>query len=290
MKAVILNGDDFGLAPAINDGILAAHEHGCLTSASLSIVGPAAEEAAAAARGLPGLGIGLHLTLVDERPISDPASIPSLVDGDGRFFASGVAFARRWWAGRIRGEEARREIRAQFARARDLGVSLTHLDSHDHVHVLPGLFEILVEEMARAGLRRLRIPLETDAAGPVSWPRRAAGLGLGLLARRAARIARRQGLAYPDRFLGFRGAGQIDTPALLARLESVGPGITEIALHPATGSGPPRADFAGWGYRWDAELQALLAPEVRDALDRLEIRRESFAALPVAQRAEASSR
>lgn len=286
MKAVILHGDDFGLAPAINAGILEAHEHGCLTSASLSVAGPAAEEAAAAARGFPELGIGLHLTLVEERPVSAPASIPSLLDGDGRFFASGVAFARRWWAGRIRADEARCEIRAQLARVRDLGVSLTHLDSHDHVHVLPGLFEIVVEEMAGAGLRRLRIPLETGAAGPASWPRRAAGFGLDLLARRAARIAGRQGLAYPDRFLGFRGAGQIDTPSLVARLESVGPGITEIALHPAAGSGPPRADFARWGYCWDAELAALLAPEVRDVLDRRQIRRLHFGQLspaPVAR-------
>jgi hopanoid biosynthesis associated protein HpnK len=290
MKTVILNGDDFGLAPAIDAGILEAHERGCLTSASLSVVGPTAEEAAAAVRGFPDLGIGLHLTLVDEYPVSDPASIPSLVDRGGRFFASGVALARRWCTGRIRGEEARREIRAQFARARDLGVSLTHVDSHDHVHVLPGLFEILVEEMTRAGLWRLRIPLEAGAVGPISWPRRAAGLGLGLLARRAARIARRRGLAFPDRFLGFRGAGQIDTAALVARLESVGPGTTEIALHPAAGSGPPRADFAGWGYRWDLELQALLAPEVRDVLDRLEIRSESFTALPSAAQTEASSR
>ena len=228
------------------------------------------------AAALPDLGVGLHLTLVGERPVSDPAAIPSLVGTEGRLFATGLGFARRWLTGGVRAAEARLEIRAQFARARELGVSLTHVDSHDHVHVLPGLFETIVEETIRAGVRCLRIPLEIGAAGVISWSRRLSGAGLYLLARRAAHIARQTGCAFPDRFLGFRGAGQIDTASLKARIESLGAGVTELALHPAVGSGPPRPDFASWGYRWDAELAALLAPEIHDLLDRREIRRVNF--------------
>ena len=56
MKAAILNADDLGLAPAIDEGIFTAHRDGCLTSASLSIVGPSAEEAIATARDHPELG------------------------------------------------------------------------------------------------------------------------------------------------------------------------------------------------------------------------------------------
>ena len=168
MRAVILNGDDFGLAEPINEGILQAHEQGCLTSASLSVAGPAVESAVAGAARCPELGVGLHLTLVGERPVSDPATVPSLVDGSGRFHPGGMSFALRWFAGRIRAVEARREVRAQLARAAALGVRLTHVDSHDHIHVLPGLFEIVVEEMERGGLKRLRIPFETAASGRIS--------------------------------------------------------------------------------------------------------------------------
>ncbi len=286
MIAAIVNGDDFGLAEAINTGILQAHQRGCLTSASLSVVGPAAVDAVAAAADFPELGVGLHLTLVDERPSCDPATIPSLVDDNGRFFPHGTDFAQRWLARRIRVGEARREIRSQIARARELGVRLTHLDSHDHVHILPGLFEIILEEMADAGLRRLRIPLESGGVGPATWSRRVLGLGLNLLASRARRIAARKGFVFPDHYLGFRGAGQIDTPALVARIESLNVGVTELTLHPAAGNEPPRKDFAHWGYRWHAELAALVAAEVRAAFDRRGIRLVSFDHLPLTSSAQ----
>ncbi len=281
LPAVIVSGDDFGLAPAIDDGILEAHEHGCLTSASLSVVGPTAEEAVAAARRFPDLGVGLHLTLVDERPLSDPGEIPSLVQEDGRFMASGTALALRWWSGRVNAPEARHEIRAQLARCRDLGLRITHLDSHDHVHVLPGLLEIALDEMARFNVRRLRMPLETRAVGAASLPRRAAGWGLNLLARRAARVARKRGFTYPDRYLGYRGAGAIDTASLHARIESIGEGVTELGLHPATGTDPPREDFAAWGYRWHEELAALVDPGIRKALVRRGLRLINFGHLEV---------
>src|SRR5262245_7323677 len=279
--SVILSGDDFGLAPAINEGIALAHAQGCLTSASLSVAGPAAEDAASRARSLPSLGVGLHLTLVAERPVSRAGDVPTLVAGDGRFHPSAAAFATRWLSRRIRPEEVRREVRAQLERARALGISLTHLDSHQHVHVLPGLLPIVLEEMGGAGLRRLRIPLETARWPGAGWGRRAQRGVLNALARRAARQARGAGFAFPDRFVGFLGAGRVDGDGLLARIDGLEDGVTEIGLHPAAGAGPPREDFASWGYRWSGELDALLDPRVRGALDRRGVRRVSFEACAV---------
>jgi hopanoid biosynthesis associated protein HpnK len=281
MIAAILNGDDFGLAPAINEGILKAHREGCLTSASLSVVGPAAEAAAMAAADEPELGVGLHLTLVDEWPVSDPEAIPSLLMENGRFYPDGSTFARCWLGQKVRRSEVRREIRAQLALAQQLGVHLTHLDSHDHVHVLPGLFEIILEEMESVGLKRLRIPLEAAGIGAITWRRRLSGLGLYLLAWRARRIARRKGFVFPDAYQGFRGAGQVDRESLLERIESMAAGVTELSLHPAAGPGPPRQDFAHWGYCWDAELAALLDKSVRAGFDRREIRLVNFNDLPL---------
>ncbi|MGH7150870.1 MAG: carbohydrate deacetylase [Planctomycetota bacterium] len=278
MISVILSGDDFGLAPAINEGIALAHARGCLTSASLSVAGPAAEDAASRARGLPSLGVGLHLTLVAERPVSRAADVPTLVGRDGRFPPSAAAFASRWLSRRIRPEQVRREVRAQLEKARELGLSLTHLDSHQHVHVLPGLIGIVLGEMGRSGLRRLRIPLETARWPGAGWGRRAQRGVLNGLARRAARLALRAGFAFPDRFLGFLGAGRVDADGLLARIDALEDGVTEIGLHPAAGAGLPREDFASWGYRWSGELDALLDPRVREVLDRRGIRRVNYEA------------
>ncbi|MDB5447314.1 MAG: hopanoid biosynthesis associated protein HpnK [Phenylobacterium sp.] len=85
MKQLIVTADDFGAALAVNAAVERAHAEGVLTAASLMAGAPAAADAVARARRLPGLRVGLHVVLTDGRPVSDPAAIPDLVGADGRF-------------------------------------------------------------------------------------------------------------------------------------------------------------------------------------------------------------
>src|SRR3954447_20119572 len=98
---LVVNADDFGLSPAISRGILAAHRDGIVTSTSL--LGNAAdlEDARALLGGAPELGVGVHLTLVGGRPVSDPAAIPSLLAADGGFHARGGDLIAMWARGRV---------------------------------------------------------------------------------------------------------------------------------------------------------------------------------------------
>ena len=73
---LIVHGDDFGISERINDGILRAHCDGILTSSSIIANGEAFEHAAALARSTPSLDIGVHLTLIEEIPLLDPAELP----------------------------------------------------------------------------------------------------------------------------------------------------------------------------------------------------------------------
>ncbi len=66
-RRLIVNADDFGQHACVNDGIIAAHEHGIVTSASLMVHGSAAQDAAAYARGRPALDLGLHVDLGEWR-------------------------------------------------------------------------------------------------------------------------------------------------------------------------------------------------------------------------------
>ena len=79
VRYLIVNGDDFGMSPPVSRGIIEAHRRGILTSTSLMVNRPAAEEAAALAREAPRLGVGLHLEL--EEPTDDPGAA---VGRDGR--------------------------------------------------------------------------------------------------------------------------------------------------------------------------------------------------------------
>lgn len=116
MKRLIVNADDFGLSAGINAGIVRAHRHGIVTSASLMVRQPAASEAAALARRLPRLGVGLHIDLWES------------VFRDGEWIR---LYART----DDEPEAIARELQAQLARFRELmGREPDHLDTHQHVH------------------------------------------------------------------------------------------------------------------------------------------------------------
>src|SRR3954465_13317363 len=64
-RRLIVNADDFGLSRGVNAGIIQAHGHGIVTSASLMVraSATAAREAADYAKGRPRLGVGLHVDI-----------------------------------------------------------------------------------------------------------------------------------------------------------------------------------------------------------------------------------
>jgi len=74
LKAIILTGDDFGLAAPVNEAIVEAHRQGVLTTASLMVGAAAADDAVARARRLPDLRVGLHLTVIDGGALLPPAT------------------------------------------------------------------------------------------------------------------------------------------------------------------------------------------------------------------------
>lgn len=145
-RLLIVNADDFGLSRGVNRGIVEAHEHGIVTSASLMVDGRAAGEAAAYAREHTRLSVGLHVEL-------EPA--------------------RRGWLGRGRAargqlspERAAAELSRQLARFRLLvGRDPTHLDSHHHVHRVAALRPIFVDAAERLGVPLRHVDTEIRFRG-----------------------------------------------------------------------------------------------------------------------------
>lgn len=85
MKKLIVTADDFGAAREVNEAVEIAHRDGILTAASLMVGAPAAFDAAERAKRMPDLRVGLHLVLVEGRPVLPPHTIPDLVGRDGLF-------------------------------------------------------------------------------------------------------------------------------------------------------------------------------------------------------------
>jgi predicted glycoside hydrolase/deacetylase ChbG (UPF0249 family) len=148
--------DEFGLAAGTNAAIIACHRAGSVTSTTLMVNMEGAEEAAVLVVANPGLGVGLHFTLTLGSPVCAPDQVTSLVDGGGRFRDRGQV-EKRAITGRIKPEEIGRELRAQMSRMKEFGLLPTHIDSHQHVHLLPGVFPVVARFCAEHDLP-LRIP------------------------------------------------------------------------------------------------------------------------------------
>lgn len=266
---LIVNADDLGLCAEVNAGILRAHGEGIVTAASLLAVGRGFEDALHRLRATPALDVGVHLAFVAGRPLSGPGS--SIALPDGSFPPSAAAFARRWLSGRIRGEDLEAEALLQIERLRAAGISPSHLDSHQHVHLLPGVFERIAGLARRLGIRHVRLPGERIPPGGVPAGRLFRLPGLLALRLLSARARRRQPPPPPCRFAGFLDGGRLTEARLLALLSGLAPGTTtELMCHP--GLSPAAPEVRAWGYRHEEELAALTSPRVRALIARRGIR------------------
>lgn len=272
MKTAIITADDFGVSREVNEAVGQAHREGILTVTSLMVTGAAASDAVERAQANPTLGVGLHVALAETRPALPSSDIPDLVDAAGRFRIESLPVALALVAsGKVR-RQLEAEIDAQFALFAATGLPLDHVNSHKHMHMHPIIAATLLKVGARHGMKAMRAPLEHRAM----LAERVRGLDIALpFARHVQRSARMRGVKVPDRVFGLAWSGAMDTGRLRGVLERLPDGVSEIYLHPATAPYPLSAP----GYRYEAELAALLDPEVRRIAKHRDIRLARFADL-----------
>jgi hopanoid biosynthesis associated protein HpnK len=271
-RALIVTGDDFGRSPAINHAIIHAHRRGILTSASLMVNEAAFEEAVDLARSTPTLAVGLHLALSDSLPTSSPDRIRSLLTPDGDFRRSPARAGWKYFFSRAARRELEGEIRAQVDRFLASGLAPDHIDGHQHLHMHPVVFPILTRVCRESGIPAVRIVRERLALSLRSDPGRMfSRMSLSVVFALLARNCRRESeLRSADHVLGLLLDGRMTRDHLLALLEGLPPGTTEIYSHPSL---DPEA---GTGRFPLLEYRALIAPEVLAAIERLGIRLLSY--------------
>jgi len=206
----------------VTRGVLEAHRDGVVRSTSLLVTFPASQEAANLARAEPGLEVGLHIDLVGGRPVSDPASVASLVRADGRFHRL-PEFTARLLTGRIRSSEVAAEIRAQLARAEEWGIEPLAWDSHQHTHLMPPVARVVARLAREHGVRYLRRATPPRAAAAV----KAQLLGAASLVDRLLL----RGIPGNDWFVDLSALPGRPDAAAVALLAAY-PGLGEIIAHP----------------------------------------------------------
>jgi predicted glycoside hydrolase/deacetylase ChbG (UPF0249 family) len=228
-RLLIINADDLGSSHSANVGVYEALRTGLATSATLMVPCPWAREAAARYRGE---DVGVHLTLNSEYELyrwGPLTHAPSLLDGDGGFPRT---IEDVWDHADL--DEVRRELRAQVERAIYWGFDVSHLDSHmGTLQLRPEFFDVYLELAVDFGLP-LRLSGESTER-TVGFPFR--------------RLAREEGVVFPDHFLWVRGQGS--RKILERALADLRPGVTEIYFHPAVDTDELRSICTDWPNRVD---------------------------------------
>lgn len=276
LRYIIINADDFGRHAEINRAVEEGLVHGCLRSATVMPGGAAFAGAIDIARRHEELGLGVHFTLVDGHPILPPEEIPSLVGSEGDFLPDHTALLKRYLKGSINLEEVRRELAAQLQKIEATGIPISHVDSHQHMHTLPGIIDIVLDLAARAGIRAVRTPRTPLFAGAFGGLGQLVGrLGLSTLARLAACKAHRRGLLTPDNFAGIVAGEAVSEGELLHLIAHLPQGTTEVMMHPGMKNDVLQED-SGWQHDFEAELAAILSPRVGEALRKAEVEPVNF--------------
>jgi predicted glycoside hydrolase/deacetylase ChbG (UPF0249 family) len=238
-RRLIVTADDAGLHRGMTEGAIRAHREGIVTACSLVANGAVFDDAVTRLRDVPSLAVGVHLTLVEERSLTGM-----------RFPKKYTSFVPLYLARVLSVAAIERELRAQVERVLATGLRVTHLNGHQHLHLLPRIFAVVRKLAAEYSIPYVRIVDDHGGA------RRALSMAaLSALGRRA-----RTPRLTNDRTIGVAVAGHLtDVVPLLDHVR----GLTELVTHPGVGVG----GYA-WGYDWEREMRALCAPGLREELMR----------------------
>jgi predicted glycoside hydrolase/deacetylase ChbG (UPF0249 family) len=260
-RLLIINADDFGMCHATKAAILRTLTEGVVRSTTLMVPCPWALHAMRLLRENPDFDFGVHLTAIcdglDYRwgPLTPRERVPSLVDETGYFYnfdRMAEFFAR------ARMDELEVEFRAQIEAVLAAGLKPTHLDWHS-----------------------LRIDARTDIPGVMLGLAKEFGLALRVRGRAFIDKVQSQGLPCND--YDFMDSSMLSTenkPALLAQmLHELPAGLSEWAVHPGLDM-PELLAIEPNGNRFrQTDYDAMLSPEVREAVRREDIVLLSYAAL-----------
>lgn len=224
MKNLIINADDFGYSDHTVEWTIKCFDAGILSSATIMVGAEACKSATDYAKNNPQWSFGLHLCLTDERPISSPETIPTMVTPQGVFWPTRM-FMLRSILGLIKREDLEKEIRAQVQRFRDYGLDMSHIDGHGHMHRMPFVLKSLICLSEELKILRLRPAQDVY----FSTPRVPAGLWLNRFVNRTLK----QHFKTPDHFLMTSGkVGPRQSEWCRDTIQNLPDGTTEIGIHP----------------------------------------------------------
>ena len=266
MKKLIINADDFGRHELINRAVEKAFREGCLKSATIMAGGKFFDDAVAVIKNNPELGVGIHFTLANGFPILPAEKIPTLINESGVFHENYVVFLKKYLQGKISHEEIKSELAAQLEKVLRAGIKLTHCDSHQHLHHVPGIIDIVLDLAESAKISAIRISHSKIFDGELDSIGKFIGrVGLGSLAKFAEHKARKKNFSMPEHFAGIVAGESVSENFMENLILNLEEGITEVMLHPGTNN-KILQDYCEWNHDFEEELNAVTSEKILNML------------------------
>ena len=283
MKFLIVNMDDLGLAKAVNEAARKCCLNGSITGVSVISCAGEFREAVKMLHDIEKKEVGAHLTLTGGfSPCTEDISrIKTLLGGNGKFVKDYLSLGTRYLTKLLNLKEVRIELSNQIRKLTEAGFEITHLDSHEHVHVLPGIMDVTIQLAGEFGIPYVRSPLESGAVMKREFR------GKDLLRHVALKVFVQKvkgripaaHLRCNDVFFGHFHSGRINDKILSFLTGSLREGVNEVAVHPSLNS---RELFEKhpWYKNGPVELDALLNGKWKDTISSEGVRMVPHSEIP----------
>lgn len=265
MLKLIVNADDLGLTEKINEGIVYAYKKGILKSSSIVANGAAFNNAINLLKENSFLDIGVHLTLVEEKPLLPLAHVSSLISEDNKFHKNANIFIKNLMLRRINLDEVKKELDCQIQKILDYGIKISHLDSHQHLHVLPQIIKI-----ATGFAEKYKIPFIRYPEEKLKFYMFSKVINLNRIVKMQVlnlfcRIVKKEIVSRTDHFAGFFMGGNLTRQNLKILIENLpAKGTCELMCHP--GFQDSKTKYSHWNYHPLDELKAITDPEISEII------------------------
>jgi len=152
---LIINADDFGMSYEVNEGIKRCIDAGIVNSVSLMVNMPYFDDAVQYLRSKPHVSVGLHFNITEGSPMGTPKSRSALIREDNNFY-DWPYLAFKLLTHNYFPNEIKDALKTQYKKLEKTGLKITHIDSHNHIHLYPSIYKLVLDFATRKNIRSLR--------------------------------------------------------------------------------------------------------------------------------------
>jgi len=262
---LIVHADDFGIDKETNLGIQYGFNNGILTSTSIMATGEAFDHAIQIARTTPKLDIGIHLTLTETKPLLPTEQVNSLISRSGDFHIHINRFLLQYMTGKINLIEVNNELEQQIKKVLKENISITHIDGHQHIHVLPKIWSITTALAKKYNIPYIRIPNEKIKFADGQKITGVSRMLQLLILRAFCKRCKTNEFNKDISFFGFLSGGKLNSYSFNYLLNNMPKEtVNELMCHPGFNS----KHYSYWRYNKEVELNTLCDDKTKNKIQQ----------------------